>query len=106
MWTSFKTDYNKIVGRGYTYVHCLSQEERQLKEREKSKLCCFVACNSRATNDFSDRTVLMYLINRYPDPNLVKLLAKKRRYIRPESICLERNDSMDLALCGAERKPN
>lgn len=77
MWTSFKTDYNKIVGRGYTYVHCLSQEERRLKEREKSKLCCFVACNSRATNDFSDRTVLMYLINRYPDPNLVKLLAKK-----------------------------
>lgn len=77
MWTSFKDDYKAIVDRGYKYVRKLTKEDRQLPEREVSKLNCFVSCNARATNDFAERDILMYLVNRYPDPEIGKFFAKK-----------------------------
>lgn len=77
MWTSFKSDYKAIVDRGYKYIRQLTKEDKQLPEREANKLSCFVSCNARATNDFADRDILMYLINRYPDPEIAKFFAKK-----------------------------
>ena len=77
MWTSFKDDYKAIVDRGYKYVRKLTKEDKQLPEREVNKLNCFVSCNARATNDFADRDILMYLVNRYPDPEIGKFFSKK-----------------------------
>lgn len=48
MWTTFKDYMDALKGRGYT----------------KS----FTSCTLRATNDYDDRTVLAYTINRYLHP--------------------------------------
>jgi hypothetical protein len=48
MWTTFKSFTDLIKGKGYT----------------KS----FVACNARATNDYANRTSVMYMINLYINP--------------------------------------
>lgn len=77
MWTCYKANYKDIVDRGYKYIRQLTREDRQLPERERNKLDCFVPCNARATNDYSDRGVLMYLINRYPDPEIGKFFLLK-----------------------------
>ena len=48
MWTCFKDDKNKLKGSGYTKG--------------------FIACNSRATNEFANKSALVYTINRYINP--------------------------------------
>ena len=48
MWTCYKDDKNKLKGKGYTKG--------------------FVSCNSRATNEFANKTSLAYCINRYINP--------------------------------------
>ncbi len=77
MWTVFKDRYKDIVGNGYKYIRRIGKEDRAIPEREFNKLKCFVACNSRATNNFAERDVLMYLVNRFPDPEIGKFFAKK-----------------------------
>ncbi len=52
MWTTFKEYQTKLEGGGY----------------KKG----FVACTARATNDFSDRTDLAYLVNIFMNPNIKK----------------------------------
>ena len=48
MWTTFQEYKNDIKGKGFTKG--------------------FVACNSRATNDYADKIGLAYLVNRYINP--------------------------------------
>lgn len=48
LWTTFKEYKNKIQGKGYT----------------KS----FLSSNARATNEYRERTVIAYLINKYINP--------------------------------------
>ncbi len=77
MWTCFKKESERIVDGGYKYVRKLTKEDKRLPEREMNKLRCFVPCNARATNDFADRDILMYLVNRFPDPEIAKFFGKK-----------------------------
>lgn len=79
MWTSFKRDYDRIRDKGYTFVRRLSKEEKLALKGENGdkKLMCFVPCSSRATNEFRDRTFLMYLVNRYWNPELIKFFAHR-----------------------------
>lgn len=48
MWTTFKAYKPKLSGKGYTKG--------------------FVACNARATNEFSHKTTLVYAVNRFNNP--------------------------------------
>lgn len=75
MWTSTKQGdiYKKFEAvKGFKYTKRLSTKERKNDPKE---LQCFVPCNVRATNDFSGRTVLLYLLNRYPNPEVVKYFS-------------------------------
>lgn len=75
MWTVIKTkniDKKLASNKGFGYVHKLSAEEKALPEKELKKLRQFVPCNARATNDFRDRTTLIYLCNRYINPEYIK----------------------------------
>ncbi len=80
MWTTAKKDnfHEKIESvKGFKYIHKLTSEEKSLPENEFNKLKCFVPCNSRATNNFSDRTTLLYLLNRYVQPEYAKYFSKR-----------------------------
>ena len=48
MWTCYKDYKGKLKGKGYSKG--------------------WIPCNSRATNEFSDRTALAYCINKYINP--------------------------------------
>lgn len=58
MWTCFKRNKQQLAGTGYTSG--------------------FVSCNTRATNEYSGKNNLAYLVNRYPIPvtyNFLKSLG-------------------------------
>lgn len=72
MWT---TSINgklkeKLMQKGFKYTRRLTSDEKKQSEKELRKQCQFVACNARATNDFANRHTLMYMLNRYFNPNL------------------------------------
>ena len=71
--TSMHNDFHlKLEQNGFKYIHKLSSEELALPEEELKKLRCFVPCNARATNDYSDRNTAMYMLNKYPPPEVAK----------------------------------
>lgn len=79
MWTTIKNTENKAdfykrleAQPGFKYVRKLKKDELEKPEDELKKLRCFVPCNARATNDFSDRHTLLYLLNRYLNPEVEK----------------------------------
>ena len=71
MWTTSISGgmKEKLMQKGFKYTKKLTAEEKKQPEKELRKQCQFVACNARATNDFSQRHVLMYMLNRYFNPN-------------------------------------
>ena len=78
MWTTAKkNNFHRRLGNvsGFKYIRRLTKEDQGLPPRELEKLQCFVPCNARATNIFSDRTVLLYLVNRYLPPEIEKYFA-------------------------------
>lgn len=80
MWTTTKRDdfYRNLERvKGFKYIHQLSADEQRLQDEDKRKLQCFVACTARATNDFSGRTTLLYLINRYLPPEIEKYFSRR-----------------------------
>jgi len=80
LWTTMKKHnfYKKLEKEhGFKYTHQLSKEERKLKEKELAIHKCFLSCNARATCDFAERTVLLYLVNRYNVPEVSRYFAKR-----------------------------
>lgn len=81
MWTTFKAYEKKFKGASaFTFTRKLTEDEaRRMKEDcerkdpELNKLRCFVPCNTKATNDYIDRSVLAYLVNRYYNPRIVRM---------------------------------
>ena len=57
MWTCFKDDFNRLKGKGYSNS--------------------FVSCNCRSTNEYSDRRILVYTLNRYLNPGIPAYFSKK-----------------------------
>ena len=57
MWTSFEDYKSQVKGKGYSNG--------------------FVPCNSRATNDYKDKTNCAYLINRYYNPMINRFFTDK-----------------------------
>lgn len=95
MWTTIKkkgTHEKLEKTRGFKYIRPLSSDEAKLPDAEKekrlAKVRCFVPCNARATNNFKDRTILMYLINRYPQPNIEKYYSRLGYSVNEEVFAL------------------
>lgn len=63
LWTCYKEHVNKLKGNGYTKG--------------------FLACNARATNEYQNRTVVAYPINRFIDPK-VKLFFQQNNIVFDE----------------------
>lgn len=56
LWTTFKSARKSLQGKGYTKG--------------------FLSCNTRATNEYSDRHCVAYLINRYVNPVIKNFFLK------------------------------
>lgn len=56
MWTTYKSCKNQLAGKGYTNG--------------------FVSCNCRASNDYRNATCLMYGVNWYENPEIVKFFEQ------------------------------
>lgn len=54
MWTTFKSQYSKLKGKGYTTG--------------------FVSLNARATNEYADKDTVVYCANRFISPNYIIFL--------------------------------
>ena len=88
MWTSAKQGdiYKKFEAvKGFKYTKRLSPEE---KKNDPKEFRCFVSCNAKATNDFSERTVLLYLLNRFPNPEVIKYFAHAGSPISPNAFAV------------------
>lgn len=81
MWTCPKDHYNSLKGRGYIATRNPTADERALPpddlEKLKKQLSCFVPCNSRATNVFRDRSILVYAVNLYCNPYVKRYFSNK-----------------------------
>jgi len=80
MWTTTKQFdfYKKLEAvNGFKYTRKLTAGEQNLPDEELQKLRCFVPCNSKATNNYSDRTVCLYLVNRFPSPEIKKYFRRR-----------------------------
>ena len=71
MWSCPECYKDKLKPKGYIHTRRLTCEERDLPKEEldqiKKDISCFVACNARATNKYSERSALAYCINFYPN---------------------------------------
>lgn len=80
MITCPKEAWSKIKGKGYCGERQLTKEEMRLPETERKallkQLSCFVPCNARATNDYRDRSILIYAINMFMNPEIKKLFTR------------------------------
>lgn len=83
MWTTFKDFKKYLKGAGYTRTRRLTDEEREsteeARERAEYLTSCFVPCNERGVNDFSDRNVLIYGLNLYPNQFIVRYFDNKNK---------------------------
>lgn len=91
MWTTTKQHniYKKLEKtKGFKYIRQLTAEERRLPDEKKRKLQCFVSCTARATNDYSERTTLIYLLNRYLPPEIEKYFSRRGSPIDEECFAI------------------
>ena len=83
MWSCPKSCRNKIAVNGYKQTQELTADEKRGKTQEQldkyidaNGLRCWVASNARATNSFSDRHILAYMLDLYPNPEINKYFLK------------------------------
>ncbi len=80
MWTTIMDTplYNKLQhAKGFRYLKKLTSEEKQQPASQLKLLEQFVPCNARATNDYANRRTLIYLLNRYPNPEHRKYFSAR-----------------------------
>lgn len=68
MWTTFKEVQNILKGKGYTKG--------------------FVPCNSRATNEFKDRTTMAYIANRFTNPCIKQFFTANGVEVDDDAVAL------------------
>lgn len=68
MWTTFKDHKNSLKGNGYTKG--------------------VVSCNSRATNEYKDRTAMAYICNWFVQPSINNFFKANGIKIDEERIAL------------------
>ena len=74
MWTCYGAYEDRLKGDGFTQQRRLTEDEKKLSKQEQEKilkqLTCFVPCNAKATNIYSDRWALAYCINMFFHPKI------------------------------------
>lgn len=95
MWTCPKKCRDDIAPRGFKLIRELSDDEKRNRtqnELEKyvddNGLRCWIASNSRATNNFSNRHVLAYALNLNPNPEIVKYFKGRGTSISADEFAL------------------
>ena len=68
MWTSTKANKSKLKGKGYTNG--------------------FVSCNARASNDYRNKSCLMYAVNWFINPEINKFFLQHNIKVNQDSIAL------------------
>ena len=72
MWTCPKEYQSLLKGQGYTITRALTNEERNLPEKDRktieAELSCFVPCNAKSTNLYRERWALAYCFNMFLNP--------------------------------------
>lgn len=76
--------HSKVSDRLWT---CFKEDNRALKSKNVS-IRYWLACNARATNDYGDKTVLAYLLNRYLDTFYEDFFFKKGIIINNDEYAL------------------
>lgn len=84
MWSCPKDSRSSIAPGGYKLIRELTDEEKQGRTQvqqdeyiDSNGLRCWVASNARATNGYSDRHVLAYMLNLNPNPEIAKYFGKQ-----------------------------
>ena len=68
MWTCIKPNKKKLEGKGYTNG--------------------FVSCNARASNNYADRTCLIYAVNWFCNPEIVKFFKQNGIEVNQDAVAL------------------
>lgn len=91
MWTVYKDAKEAVCIDGSKYIRKLTADENkamnadlECKDVALNKLRCFVSCNAKATNDYDDRNMLAYLINRFYNPMIKRMFKEKYNIILNE----------------------
>jgi hypothetical protein len=61
-----------VQPRGYGHTKCMPDSPDQ----QDLASSCHIACNARASNAWADKTVMVHVFNRYPNPVLTDFLDK------------------------------
>ena len=73
----------KNLGSMNWIVRRMTEEEKNLPKRERERvekrLQCFVPLNARASNEFRDRSVLVYAANLYTNPYVRRFFELKNK---------------------------
>lgn len=91
MWTTTKQFgiYKKFESaKGFKLTRRLKSKEKSLPEKELNKLKQFVPCNIRATNDYSNRTVLMYMLDYRLPPDYANYFSAQGYNLNMDQISL------------------
>lgn len=95
MWTCPKDCRNSIAPRGYKLIRELTDEEKRGRSQaqqdeyvDDNGLRCWVASNARATNSYSNRHVLAYMLNLNPNPEVTKYFGKKGASLSRDAFAL------------------
>lgn len=95
MWSCPKRCRDDISPRGYKLIRELTDvEKRNRTHRDLEKyvddngLRCWIASNARATNNYSNRHVLAYVLNLNPNPEIGKYFNKRGTSISSDEFAL------------------
>lgn len=95
MWSCPKDSRNSIAPGGYKLTRELTDKEKQGRTQaqqdefiDSNGLRCWVASNARATNSYSDRHVLAYMLNLNPNPEISKYFGKRGASLSRDAFAL------------------
>ena len=95
MWSCPKDSRNSIAPGGYKLIRELTDQEKQGRTQaqqdefiDSNGLRCWVASNARATNSYSDRHVLAYMLNLNPNPEIAKYFGKRNASLSRDTFAL------------------
>lgn len=83
MWTCPKDSRSAIAPKGYKLIRKLTNEEQSRSPKELEEyiddngLRCWVASNARATNNFSNRHTLAFMLKVSPNPEISKYFGRR-----------------------------
>lgn len=95
MWTCPKDCRNEIAPKGYKLTRELTDEEKHGRTQaqqdeliDSNGLRCWVASNARATNNYSNRHNLAFMLDLYPHPEISKYFGERGASLSRDTFAL------------------